>query len=1570
MALSSGYSIQRTEIIDVPHRQHVETHTAVGTNTIYVLKSKPDFSDKEWLWEIKIGEVRIALNRAAGTNRLATSSMTPAEESTHWQSDTYTEGSLDAGLGVIKYITNVGEFGALEFLPQTAPISGEIVEVRYQESQDQWTGSDGGLLYQLAKDLTTHPYEMPEVFRNNMDTVKYVGSDNHTLVSLTSYSTTEAHAAFTLDNRFTSTADYSGTDLLESARTGKKIWKSAKEFSFIYENQSFTPAAGGAEADLVIDFFPLTANDLGDGEFRISVEGKVIPRSSWTAVSNSNNRSTKFTISKNDAITWSWVLDRSAVDVEISYMWKHSLEVPYGALLGKSGLGPTQESLNSADYSVNTLDRSDISSPATVFTQSSTSGKIVRHQGPLSLGSGVANPFGDVHNTGYIMFDIEGTDATAEDWYTYNKYMDASVKDKRSQTVTSGASVSLWLNKGETVSIGGGAAETVTPAYGNVTLTASASGVLDIVGGSSTALMNFTKMAHGDAFMLTYEDNPKFAAGFNLIYPTPVSNSPAAVKNALKEITTSFLVESSTGTDLLSDETLVPEYYQVQSQRRPQKWRLRFEWNRKLQSIKVNVATEYQLLDNMTVTSGQERDGIKSPIYREPGELCDVYMEPNTGRTLGYEMVKAKSNWFRRAGRTEDNLSRTYPMSYRITVTDHGMGLFVWDQASVDQDDDYAWFVVQRHVDQTTGQPEYSNKSPVHCLYSPSKRPVDIADLNQFYASADVNDLTKSENVFTSLGQMLETEGPTMYLSAAGATPVFNGVVNALDFTGYGYTAGLLTAANIGDGNSTFVKNELDRGIIGGNSSDTTGFWNKATYETTPTTLPDKLRAATLIDFTTDFLADGSTPLIDEHSTAVSADANFQSLTYKLGNFNLLGVNVGDRYILVTYKDILSAAGTTVNLIAGEDYTLDRPNNTITLLGGFSDASGSTSASYTAGRITDQRHTSTNTELKVYVAADLVKPNLGKVNDLQILGFQQLPRDGNNFTPASGSARSNSDARANTAGWLTDTTLSPHFSGNVVFPSNRIERVSTFAEAAVSAAGITNSVTGAELGEWKDPSFALLDILYNENPANREKVLDSLIVALDGQEIERDADGYILQYDEWTRSGDPTTVGRFIQSLDAAGVNELGTYFKIPATEQLRETVNRGVFDAATANYVKDDIVTHSGSSYIALKSLGAGVTPSVGDNWALYTGIIVDGLIIPNEIVNIVLGVGNRHLFNPEDGTGATSTYINETTGITYTTALSVALYDMFFKFVDPSNTNRSQARNTNLGWIAGKYRDEATGNEVLPGSTGHTVLALVKSTISTSSKLIGRMAGDPVFFTTGKQKYIYDFFNQTLMFSNPPRNSAELIVKLINYVYSDPARASYYIVSPPDRDFPERNQNKQKTINRFCVREQDVLKPWDYHVSATMHEVDSHAIINPQEQLSITQERDFVFSFPTQLTSQRFYYPRSELDLICISSADFSTQSGSIEIDKYSDSNGLRGTALVIDGVTIDPSPSDNSDEHDWGGHIGPSGDVLYWKRNKRKYEGMMSTLPNGNGMRVFLQVSGSSIKYTDVVEGASPA
>ena len=55
-----------------------------------------------------------------------------------------------------------------------------------------------------------------------------------------------------------------------------------------------------------------------------------------------------------------------------------------------------------------------------------------------------------------------------------------------------------------------------------------------------------------------------------------------------------------------------------------------------------------------------------------------------------------------------------------------------------------------------------------------------------------------------------------------------------------------------------------------------------------------------------------------------------------------------------------------------------------------------------------------------------------------------------------------------------------------------------------------------------------------------------MVVALDDIEIQRDASAYILTYDEWVQRGDPNTVPRFLESLDAAGVTNLGSDFKIP----------------------------------------------------------------------------------------------------------------------------------------------------------------------------------------------------------------------------------------------------------------------------------------------------------------------------------------------------------------------------------------------------------------------------------------
>ena len=63
MPVASGYSIQRNEIINIPHRQQYETHNAEGTKNQFFLRSKIDFSNKDWEWSIKVGGVRYDLDR-------------------------------------------------------------------------------------------------------------------------------------------------------------------------------------------------------------------------------------------------------------------------------------------------------------------------------------------------------------------------------------------------------------------------------------------------------------------------------------------------------------------------------------------------------------------------------------------------------------------------------------------------------------------------------------------------------------------------------------------------------------------------------------------------------------------------------------------------------------------------------------------------------------------------------------------------------------------------------------------------------------------------------------------------------------------------------------------------------------------------------------------------------------------------------------------------------------------------------------------------------------------------------------------------------------------------------------------------------------------------------------------------------------------------------------------------------------------------------------------------------------------------------------------------------------------
>jgi hypothetical protein len=151
-----------------------------------------------------------------------------------------------------------------------------------------------------------------------------------------------------------------------------------------------------------------------------------------------------------------------------------------------------------------------------------------------------------------------------------------------------------------------------------------------------------------------------------------------------------------------------------------------------------------------------------------------------------------------------------------------------------------------------------------------------------------------------------------------------------------------------------------------------------------------------------------------------------------------------------------------------------------------------------------------------------------------------------------------------------------------------------------------------------------------------------------------------------------------------------------------------------------------------------------------------------------------------------------------------------------------------------------------------------------------------------------------------------------------------TFYILSPYDREDYLADEWQAKNIWRFVVREFDVLKPTDVHKFATKHQTDSNAVINPLEQLAITDENRFIITFPTGLTTQRYMYPKEEMDMICFSSAEVVAESSNVPMTTY-----------LYNGTNVD----------------------------QRRYQGMRSTMAFGNGMRLLVLVNGQYIFNSDI-------
>jgi hypothetical protein len=286
--------------------------------------------------------------------------------------------------------------------------------------------------------------------------------------------------------------------------------------------------------------------------------------------------------------------------------------------------------------------------------------------------------------------------------------------------------------------------------------------------------------------------------------------------------------------------------------------------------------------------------------------------------------------------------------------------------------------------------------------------------------------------------------------------------------------------------------------------------------------------------------------------------------------------------------------------------------------------------------------------------------------------------------------------------------------------------------------------------------------------------------------------------------------------------------------------------------------------------------------------------------------------------------------------------------------------------------------------------------SNINFISNGVVQFPQDYTYQGTSLNSYIY--YNDLLYLRYEVDNGTVVSMKYQNYSEEDVSvQNSYMIKLAEDRDMPNSWTNLHKFgkgIYRFVVRESDVLKPWDYHVSAVLPQIDSPAIINPMEQLSITQDKSFVFNFPTPMSSQRYIYPASEMDMICYSGADSSIQGGYTEVgqtgnEKYDLDEmheSLASDSTLSDDVNVTPhiSRSSNGDKLTFRGpytwHL-PSAEydtlltystvagLLNQKSHvdRRVYVGTYSTKPYGAGMRIFVQINGGSIRpeYSDNID-----
>jgi hypothetical protein len=100
-----------------------------------------------------------------------------------------------------------------------------------------------------------------------------------------------------------------------------------------------------------------------------------------------------------------------------------------------------------------------------------------------------------------------------------------------------------------------------------------------------------------------------------------------------------------------------------------------------------------------------------------------------------------------------------------------------------------------------------------------------------------------------------------------------------------------------------------------------------------------------------------------------------------------------------------------------------------------------------------------------------------------------------------------------------------------------------------------------------------------------------------------------------------------------------------------------------------------------------------------------------------------------------------------------------------------------------------------------------------------------------------------------------------------------------------------------QFTVRESDILRPGKRR-SASENTEDSEAILNIEDQVSLSEDGKYIVTFPSRLNTSRYRYPH-ELDMIGITSADVVSQYSDVPLTVYGEGTPRSYKALHANGV-----------------------------------------------------------------------